>query len=105
MPRCNCDVGLYVFPHRDGTLLTKMRLRRLWVAIQEALELEPGVKFYTLKALGNSHALANGASLAAQAEKLGHTTTVMAATSYRVVTDQEREARRNAFNRRSAVNG
>lgn len=70
-----------VFCHHDGGFLYKMRARRLWVAIQKSMALTEG-QFYWLKTAGNTYALENGASVAAQASRMGHTTATMALTNY-----------------------
>lgn len=60
-----------------------------WRRIRAELNLQEGPTFYSLKTTGNSYALANGISSAAQAKKMGHTTTRMADNTYRTLMDAE----------------
>jgi integrase len=90
----------YVFPHTDGTMLTKMRLRRLWLKIRETMELPEG-KFYHLKHAGNSYAQAHGIPARVQADKMGHAPgSKMPVTTYREVFDSELVAAFNVFDRK-----
>lgn len=91
----------FVFCHHDGTMLSKMRLRRLWVKIREEMELPEG-KFYHLKHTGNSYAQANGISAKVQATKMGHGDERMASTVYREVLDPEMIAAFEVFDRQTA---
>jgi len=79
----------YVFCQADGRPYEKDRFKFAWQGIRESLNLPAGPTFYSLKTSGNSYALANGISSAAQAKKMGHTTTRMADNDYRVVMDAE----------------
>jgi integrase len=87
----------YIFPYIDGTLLTKMRVRRLWAKIRATMGLEDGMTFYALKTLGNSYALSRGVTPEAQAKRMGHTTTTMATTAYRNVARSEDERAAEVF--------
>ena len=69
--------------------LNKDRLRYAWAEVRNALELPEGPDFYSLKHLGNSFALRSGVDIAAQAKKMGHTTTRMASNDYREVFGSE----------------
>lgn len=87
---------VFVFPYIDGTLLSKMRLRRLWATIKKTMELKT-VQFYHLKTLGNSYLLSKGVSASAQAARMGHTTTAMAEGAYRNPLDAEQRAAAEVF--------
>ncbi len=73
----------YVFCRSDGRALNKDTFAYEWKTVRDALGLPEGPTFYSLKTAGNSYALANGVSSAAQAKKMGHTSTRMADNTYR----------------------
>ena len=79
----------YVFCQSDGRPYDKDTFKYAWRQIRKDLELPEGPTFYSLKTTGNSYALANGVSSAAQAKKMGHTSTRMADNVYRTLMDAE----------------
>ncbi len=79
----------YVFCQPDGRPYDKDSFKYAWERIRKELALPDGPTFYSLKTTGNSYALANGVSSAAQAKKMGHTSTRMADNVYRTVMDAE----------------
>jgi integrase len=79
----------YVFCQPDGRPYEKDSFAYAWDRIRKKLGLPDGPTFYSIKRTGNSYALANGVSSAAQAKKMGQTTTRMADNVYRTVMDVE----------------
>jgi integrase len=69
--------------------LNKDRMRYAWRDAKESLGLPDGPDFYSLKHLGNSHALRHGVAAETQAKKMGHTTPRMARETYRQIADPE----------------
>lgn len=87
MAQGNCSE--FVFCRSDGHGYDKDAFANEWPRVREALALPEGPTFYSLKTAGNSYALANGVSSAAQARKMGHTSTRMADNTYRQILNAE----------------
>jgi integrase len=69
--------------------LNNDRMRYAWADAKASLGLPDGPQFYSLKHLGNSHALRKGVNAETQAKKMGHTTPRMARETYREIADPE----------------
>jgi len=100
------NVSDFVFCEANGARFCKDSFRYAWRRVRAVLKLPDGPTFYSLKTTGNSYALANGVSTAAQAKKMGHTTTRMADNVYRTLQRREIVAAVEVYDRkRSSATG
>ena len=88
-----------MFCDEHGLQHDKDSFRYTWRRIHSELKLPNGPTFYSLKMAGNSYALANGVTVAAQAAKMGHTTTRMAEGAYRSLQRNELQDAVNIYAR------
>lgn len=92
----------YVFCDKRGRPYDKDSFANEWARIRKSLDMPDGPTFYSLKTTGNSYALANGVSSAAQAKKMGHTSTRMADNTYRHLMNAEIVNAVEVYSRRTA---
>lgn len=87
----------YIFTTTMGLPLNKENFKGVWKSIKKNLELPDGPTFYSFKHMANTAAQERGVSVGALADRMGHTTDIMARLTYRNITDEERHKATSVF--------